>query len=315
MSTHTKLQAAPPTAATPAKFTIEPVRDAEQLRQYIDQHWRTGHVLARDERMFDFQYRTKWVDKRLFPLGVSVLGAYEGSELVGFLGAIIAPYPRPQSYWLALWHVLPTLKGGGHGGKLLNEMQRLAVGTDGRGKGWIGTFGAGPEALPVYLKRGYACRAVRRWVYTNPIPDPTPPPQSLHAGEVRPPEEWLAYRYDAHPIFTYERRRAGIFRTEQNAWGIVTHVLRLDDQTPGGWRDDVNEVFLRDSARALAAGCNYLMDAWAIDPPGTGWTLAPDDLPSVFHPPTARGNLIYTVGRPFVCGDVQKGECDQDRPN
>jgi hypothetical protein len=306
-------------SAKGGEFTgsIEPIRDKGVLRAYIDQYWRKGHVLARDERMFDFQYCTPWVDRSVFPQGISVLGAYEGERLVGFLGAIMAPYPRPRSYWLALWHVLPELKGGGHGGRLLNEMQRLAVGADGRGEGWIGTFGAGPEALPVYLKRGYACRAVRRWVYSRAVSAPTPPTLTLHQGETRPSEEWLAYRYDRHPTFTYERRRGGIFRTEQNAWGVVTHVLRLDDRVPGGWRDDVNEVFLRDSARAmsLGGGVPHLMDAWAVDCPGDGWTLAGDDVPSVFHPPTARGNLIYTVGRPFVCGDVQKGECDQDRPN
>lgn len=303
----------------PAPFTIEPVRDVAVLRQYIHENWRANHILSRDERMFNFQYRTPFVDSRIFPKGVSVLGAYEGTTLVGFLGAIIAPYPRPQSFWLALWHVLPTLKGGGHGGKLLAEMQKFAVGEDGRGNlknnGWIGTFGAGPEALPVYLKRGYACRAVRRWTYTGPTMASTPAPFSLHAGEVRPSEEWLAYRYDSHPIFKYQRHRACITRTESNAWGRVTHVLRLDDQAPGGWRDEINGIYMKESAEALASGQPYLMDAWCIDTPGEGWKLAADDLPSVFHPPTPRGNLIYTVGRPFVCGDVQKGECDQDRPN
>src|SRR5258707_1255125 len=117
--------------------SIEPCHDIIQLREYIDTYWRKGHILARDPKMFDFQYRTPWVDTKVWPGGTSVLCIYEGTKLLGFLGSIVAPYPRPQSYWLALWHVLPELKGGGVGGKLLQQLQDTAASQD----GWIGTFG------------------------------------------------------------------------------------------------------------------------------------------------------------------------------
>jgi hypothetical protein len=61
-------------------------------------------------------------------------------------------------------------------------------------------------------------------------------------------------------------------------------------------------------------GVPYLMDAWAFERPGRNWSLASEGLPSVFHPPEARGNLIYAVGLPFLPRNVQKGDCDQDRP-
>src|SRR5205085_5569911 len=109
----------------------------------------------------------------------------------------------------------------------------------------------------------------------------------------------------------YERRAGGIFRTEDNSWGVVTHAVRLHEP----WRRDAREVYERDSARAKAGGLNHLMDTWAFDSPGPCWTLAPEDLPSVFHPPQARGNIIYAVGRPFIPTMVSKGDCDQDRPN
>jgi len=306
-------------AAAPLSTTIEPCRDAAQLRAYIDEHWRKGHILARDERMFDFQYRTPWVDRGVWHNGTSVLCIYEGGgeRLLGFLGSIVAPYPRPQSYWLALWHVLPELKGGGAGGKLLQKMQEIAYAQD----GWIGTFGAGLEALPVYLKRGYCCRAVRRWVYT-PLDEPLAqarasvataslPFPARHSAESLPSDDWTSYRYDEHPIFKYERRAGGIFRTEDNSWGVVTHAVRLHES----WPRDACEVFERDSARAKVRGLSHLMDTWAFDCPGPGWTLAADDVPSVFHPPQPRGNLIYAVGRPFLPTMVGKGDCDQDRPN
>jgi len=75
------------------------------------------------------------------------------------------------------------------------------------------------------------------------------------------------------------------------------------------------EIARKEGEEAARSGKKYLMDAWSFDTPGPGWALAGDDLPSVFHPPMARGNLTYAVGRPFVPTSVQKGDCDQDRPN
>ena len=69
------------------------------------------------------------------------------------------------------------------------------------------------------------------------------------------------------------------------------------------------------SDRARTAGVPFLLDAWAFDSPGAGWSIAPEELPSVFHPPEARGNLIYAVGWPFIPYDIGKGDSDQDRPN
>ncbi len=293
---------------------IRPCEDADQLREYIDTYWRAGHVLAVNDDMFRFTYATPWVDRSIFPGGISVWGLYDGRRMAGFLGSIVTPYPRKQSYWLALWHVLPETKGTGLGGKLLARMQAIAEG----GGGWIGTFGAGPEALPVYLKRGYCVRAGRRWIFVGGAGGAhdadvhtSTAPTVLHTAEAEPNPEWIDYRFRRHPVFKYDIREGGIFRTEENEWGIVTHACRLDR----GWEEDVRAVYQQAGARANKQGRKYLMDAWAFDCPGPGWSLAPDDLPSVFHPPAARGNVIYAVGRPFIVSRIHKGDCDQDRPN
>lgn len=295
--------------------TIMPCRDDAQLRAYIDRYWRADHVLARDPRMFDFTYRTPWVDRERFPLGTSVLCVYdeqgehgEVGRLLGFLGSIMAPYPRPSSYWLALWHVLPELKGTGLGGALLRQMQRQAI----ESESWIGTFGAGPEAVPVYLKRGYAVRAVRRWVY-DPENHQSPPGSVAwpNQSERAPDEQWLRYRFDQHPVFAYVRDEHGVHRTETNAWGVVTHCCKLW----GDWRESLDRVYEQGRRIAQIAGVPHMLDAWAYDCPGQGWSLAGEDQPSVFHPPEARGNLIYASGFPFLPVSVTKGDCDQDRPN
>ena len=278
------------TVSTPPRQTtdlrVQPCRDDEQLRAYIDEYWRRGHVLATNPDMFNFTYRTPWVDRDRFPHGTSALCIYdddgevgEPGRLLGFLGTINAPYPRPQSYWLALWHVLPELKGTGLGGQLLRTMQAYAEEAD----GWIGTFGAGPEAVPVYLKRGYAVRAVRRWVYEPETAESRPAARAVpfHSAEHTPDADWLAYRYERHPVYDYESTPAGVFRTEANDWGIVTHCCRLTGAQSGA----IEEVARRGQADARAVGVPYLMDAWSFDAPGPEWKLAPEDLPSVFHPP------------------------------
>ena len=284
---------------------LRPCDNAETLQKYIDTYWRRGHILAGDPEMFQFTYCTPWVDRRRFPAGISVLGLYDATRMVGFLGAIVTPYPRPQSYWLALWHVLPDLKGGGLGGKLLQRMQAIAEESD----GWIGTFGAGPEALPVYLKRGFCVRAARRWLYDPQAPSGPATEPALHSTELPPGEDWFGYRYRRHPVYTYEMRPGAVFRTEDNPWGRVTHVCWQTAEAHA----EVARVFAREAAHA--GGRQYVMDAWSFDRPGPHWVLAPDNLPSVFHPPEARGNVIYSVGRPFLVTRVHKGDCDQDRPN
>lgn len=303
-----------PSAEVPAGLgdvSIEPCRDADQLRAYIDANWRAGHVLARDEAVFRFTYMTPWVDRRNFPKGISALGAYRGDRLVGFLGAIVAPYPRARSFWLALWHVMPELKGSGAGGELLKRMQQIALGDGPEPMGWIGTFGAGPEALPVYLKRGYVVRGARRWLY-EPTPNPGPSrPHRLQPGECEPDGTWLRHRFANHPSFQYDVLPGGVYRTEDNAWGRVTHVCRLG----ADWFHSTRQVYEREHAIAQRAGRPFLLDAWSFDCPGNGWTVAPSDLPSVFHPPQARGNITFAVGLPFVPSRIHKGDCDQDRPN
>ena len=83
-----------------------------------------------------------------------------------------------------------------------------------------------------------------------------------------------------------------------------------------GAPDGMLEQFYRVVAdEAARDGVPLIMDAWSARCPGPGWLLASPDLPSVFHPPAARGNIIHAIAHPYMPVDVQKGDGDQDRPN
>src|SRR5205807_1160577 len=121
----------------------------------------------------------------------------------------------------------------------------------------------------------------------------------------------FSYRYRSHPRFEYEVEPGGVFRTEVNDWGRVTHAVWLGEDH----RDLVPALYARERAAARQEGHDFLLDAWSFDPPGANWQVAPADLPSVFHPPEVRGSTAFAVGMPFLPSRVHKGDCDQDRPN
>lgn len=258
--------------------------------------------------MFEFQYRTPWVPAELFPSGTSVVCAYGShGDLVGFIGAIVAPYPRPLSYWQSLWHVVPRMKGTGVGGRLLERMRDLATTSD----GWTGVFGTTPEGLRVYRRHGFEIQPVSRWIYSPGGAAPSTTPSALLLGEQRPSDEWDEYRFGQHPTFTYERCGSTVFRTESNSWGRVTHVVRLGTD----WFGAVEGVYEAQLRQAESNGEPYILDAWEREHPGGNWSMADQNLPSVFHPPEARGNTLYAAGFPYCPSVLDKGDSDQDRPN
>jgi len=59
--------------------------DVEELRRFIDNHWRRGHVLARDEVLLRWQFDHTRAKGKAFH-GPSVLLAWEEDRIVGMLG-------------------------------------------------------------------------------------------------------------------------------------------------------------------------------------------------------------------------------------
>lgn len=108
------------------EITISRCRDDEvaDLRRFIGEHWRRGHILARDEALLRWQYDPRRSrDEKNWP-GPTILLAKEDGRIVGMLGLILSEMNvRGQALpgaWLAVWLSLPEVRKHGVGLKLLD---------------------------------------------------------------------------------------------------------------------------------------------------------------------------------------------------
>jgi len=131
--------------------------DAPRLQAFIDEHWRPGHVLARDADLLRWQYRHP-----ARPDDLSVLGATEEGELVGFLGLVLVDLAlageRVPGAWLAMWQATPEARTRRVGLALLLEVMRMPF-------GGIGCLGMNETAVRIYASLGFGVvPRLPRWV-------------------------------------------------------------------------------------------------------------------------------------------------------
>ena len=126
------------------------------LQTFIATHWPTReHVLARDAGLLRWQYRRHDGGD-----GTSVLGAWRGQELVGFLGVIETGFcvrgEQTSGGWLAMWVVAPDARETGAGLRLLREaLQHYTV---------AGCVGFNETAERLFVASGFSiCQALPRW--------------------------------------------------------------------------------------------------------------------------------------------------------
>jgi len=103
--------------------------EVSELRRFIDEYWRRGHILARDEALLRWQYaqrRGRHADRP----GPTVLLAKEDGRIVGMLGLILSEMnvrgKALPGAWLAVWLTLPEVRKHGVGLKLLDAAWNLA---------------------------------------------------------------------------------------------------------------------------------------------------------------------------------------------
>lgn len=107
------------------EIVIARCRDHEvhDLQRFIDEYWRQGHILARDEALLRWQYDPRRAPNGDWP-GPTVLLAKSGQQIVGMLGLILTEINVRGStlpgVWLAVWLSAPEARKHGVGLKLLD---------------------------------------------------------------------------------------------------------------------------------------------------------------------------------------------------
>lgn len=122
--------------------------DIPRIMQFIDDHWKKGHILSRDRKLFEFQYL--WNEEVSFVLAETPQG-----ELNGILGYI--PYDSDnRDVTLAIWKALKT-EDAMLGVKILQFLQ-----ADSRTKN-LSAPGINPKTKKVYQFLGMQVGKMRHW--------------------------------------------------------------------------------------------------------------------------------------------------------
>jgi len=130
------------------RFRWCPLSRLAALQEFIDQHWKKGHVLARDAELLRWQYRNPHQADSL-----SVLIAEDGDEIAGMLGVIFVGFAqagqRLPGAMLAMWLARVEDRRGGLGLQLMQELRDQEC-------PFIGVMGIATAALPIYRALRYS---------------------------------------------------------------------------------------------------------------------------------------------------------------
>lgn len=261
---------------------IRPAKLSE-IMPAIAAHWSPNHPTGRDETFARHWFCTPWVNRNVFTHGVSALVEMDGDRFLGMSSVMVTP----TAAWHMIWFVAPEAKGTGLGRRLIAAMIEHIHPKP------MHVLGIHPLGLPFYQKFNFQLRPAVRYRLD-------PPPYAPTTTGASPDEDWIRYRYTDHPSFKYERRGDTIVRADYNDWGRVLHVARLGRDWPEALSGDVYRY--------------NLVQCWAYDSPGVGWTMPPAHVPTVFQPPTARGNTLWVAGLPSLPSEIHGSDGGQDRP-
>ena len=210
-----------------------------ELQSFVDEHWRRGHVLARDAELLRWQHR-----RRADPELLSVLVAEEEGRWLAMLGWIefdaCVGEERVRGGWMTNWLVVPEARGRRLGLALVER----ALGSE---YDFVGALAANDATRHVLGGYGFAEVGMHRWVRVfdfealrellggrdypeNAAAEPSPRGGGAFLGACRD-ADFLRWRYREHPRFRYEVVEEGgiaAYRVEQVA-GSETRVLRIVD--------------------------------------------------------------------------------------
>jgi len=152
-----------------------------ELQRFIDEHWRRGHVLARDPALLAWQHR-----RRDDPARLAVLVAEDEGTLLGMLGFVefdaCVHDERVRGGWMTNWLVVPEARGRGLGLALVEA----ALGAEYE---FIGALAANSATEHILGRYGFATRGIHRWVRVFDM-DAL---RELLAGRTVPDAAWAAW--------------------------------------------------------------------------------------------------------------------------
>lgn len=307
-----------------------PVSRLEELQTFVDEHWRRGHVLARDAELLRWQHR-----RRADPDALAVLVAEEDGHIAAMLGWIefdaCVGEERVSGGWMTNWLVVPDARRRGLGRALVEHAMENAY-------EFIGALGANSATLHVLGSAGFAEVGMHRWVRVFDL-------EALRAllggreyREVAAPTAggdgflgacrdgtFLDWRYREHPRFRYQllEDSSGLaaYRIEQIA-GSPVRVMRITDLLGGeALVGGLVEAAQREGVVFADFYCTSPRFAAPLERAGFA---AVDGLPGRFQPLDFSDRPIVSnfwaaprLGVDFASGDlyVTRADSDLDRPN
>ena len=204
-----------------------PVERVPEVQAFVDQQWRRGHVLARDETLLRWQHR-----RSRNPDQLAMLVAEDDGRFVAMVGFVefdaCVGGARVPGGWMTMWLVVPEARGRGLGFALVER----ALGSEYE---FVGALDANDATRHVLGRHGFVERPMVRWVRVFDVEGL----RALLRGEYRWDEQersgvgevpdqltgacrderFLGWRYERHPRFRYEVVRRGsrlaVYRIEQ----------------------------------------------------------------------------------------------------
>jgi hypothetical protein len=282
-----------------------PVEQLAEVQRFIDEQWRPGHVLARDEELLRWQHRSLADPDRLAILVADDAGLVAMLGLIEFEACL--GERRGRGAWMTNWLVLPERRGERIGAALV---ERACAEYD-----LVGALDAN-DATRQALAGRFVERPILRWALPYDLDampgqpewlDASASPRGAFAGACRD-EEFIAWRYRNHPRFEYTVLEGfAAYRLAGNALRVVDF---LGDE-------ELAERVADAGRRTGAAYAEFVCHS-----PGYGASLEAvgfrraGGLPTRFQP-------LDLAGRPDVScfwgyeGDlyVTAADSDLDRPN
>lgn len=306
-----------------------PLDRLPELQAFVDEHWRRGHVLARDAELLRWQHR-----RRSDPDRLAVLVAEEDGRLVAMLGWIefdaCVGDERVPGGWMTNWLVVPEVRGRKLGLALveraLEEDYELvgALGANAATRHVLGGFGFAEVGMFRWV-RVFDADALRELLGGRELPRPEAPAETRagtgFVGACRD-ADFLRRRYGEHPRFRYEVVDGkAVYRIETVA-GSSARVARIVDFLG----NEALAVRAADEAeRAGAVFADFYCASARFGAPLEAAGFTPDPgLPGRFQPLDFSDRPIVScfwaasrLGVDFSGGDlyVTRADSDLDRPN